>query len=116
MGQLYGEIPFASWAKDRRGHRIRQEPNRLGAGRGQQRRVYRTAPVILYYSKTDSPYFEPFTLEWESPEAYAKARKQKILIDDETGKKYVLSDAGGGKRVKRFLEEAMKDGRPIDDV
>lgn len=72
--------------------------------------------TILYYSKTDSPYFEPFTLEWESPEAYAKARKQKILIDDETGKKYVLSDAGGGKRVKRFLEEAMKDGRPIDDV
>lgn len=72
--------------------------------------------TILYYSKTDSPYFEPFTLEWESPEAYAKARKQKILIDDETGKKYVLSDAGGGKRVKRFLEEAIKDGRPIDDV
>lgn len=72
--------------------------------------------TILYYSKTDSPYFEPFTLEWESPEAYAKARKQKILIDDETGKEYVLSDAGGGKRVKRFLEEAMKDGRPIDDV
>lgn len=72
--------------------------------------------TILYYSKTDSPYFEPFTLEWESPEAYAKARKQKILIDEETGKKYVLSDAGGGKRVKRFLEEAMKDGRPIDDV
>lgn len=33
--------------------------------------------TILYYSKTDSPYFEPFTLEWESPEAYAKARKQK---------------------------------------
>lgn len=72
--------------------------------------------TILYYSKTDAPYFEPFTLEWESPEAYAKARKQKILIDEETGKKYVLSDAGGGKRVKRFLEEAMKDGRPIDDV
>ncbi len=72
--------------------------------------------TILYYSKTDTPYFEPFTLEWESPEAYAKSRKQKILIDEGTGKKYVLSDAGGGKRVKRFLEEAMKDGRPIDDV
>lgn len=72
--------------------------------------------TILYYSKTDSPYFEPFTLAWESPEAYAKARKQKILVDEETGQKYVLSDAGGGKRVKRFLEEAMQDGRPIDDV
>lgn len=72
--------------------------------------------VILYYSKTNTPYFEPFTLEWESAEAYAKARKQKVLIDDETGREYVLSDAGGGKRVKRFLDEAMKDGRPIDDV
>ncbi len=71
---------------------------------------------IFYYSKTSSPYFEPFTLKWESPEAYAKARKQKILMDEETGKKYVLSDAGGGKRVKRYLDEAMKDGRPIDDV
>ena len=72
--------------------------------------------TILYYSKTDSPYFKPFTLEWESLEAYAKARKQKILVDNETGKKYVLSDAGGGKRLKRFLEDAIKEGRPIDDV
>lgn len=72
--------------------------------------------TILYYSKTSSPYFRPFTLEWESPEAYAKARKQKILIDDETGKQYVLSDAGNGKRVKRYLEDAIKEGRPIDDV
>ena len=72
--------------------------------------------TILYYSKTDSPYFKPFTLEWESPETYAKARKQKILVDNETGKKYVLSDAGGGKRLKRFLEDAIKEGRPIDDV
>lgn len=71
---------------------------------------------ILYYSKTLSPYFEPFTLQWESPKAYAKARKQKILTDEKTGKQYVLSDAGGGTRVKRFLEEAMSDGRPIDDV
>ena len=72
--------------------------------------------TIFYYSKTDSPYFEPFSLEWESPEAYAKARKQKILVDDETGRKYVLSDAGNGKRAKRFLDEAIKEGRPIDDV
>ena len=72
--------------------------------------------TVLYYSKTSTPFFEPFTEEWESPEAYAKARKQKIFIDDETHREYVLSDAGGGKRVKRFLDEAIKDGRPIDDV
>ena len=71
---------------------------------------------IIYYSKTATPFFEPFTLQWESPEAYARARKQKILTDEETGKQYVLSDAGNGTRVKRFLDEAIADGRPIDDV
>jgi hypothetical protein len=35
---------------------------------------------------------------------------------DETGLKYVLSDAGRGKRVKRYLNEAMEYGKPIDDV
>lgn len=88
------------------------------SGWNRNNRTYynRRHDTILYYSKTEAPFFEPFTLEWESPEAYAKARKQKILVDEESGKKYVLSDAGGGKRVKRFLEEAMKEGRPIDDV
>ena len=88
------------------------------SGWNRNNRTYynRRHDTILYYSKTDSPYFKPYTLEWESPEAYAKARKQKIFVDEESGKEYVLSDAGGGKRVKRFLEEAMKEGRPIDDV
>lgn len=72
--------------------------------------------TIYYYSKTASPYFDPFRLTWESGEAYAKARKQKIHIDEESGREYVLSDAGGGTRVRRFLDEAMQDGRHIDDV
>ncbi|PMB97240.1 site-specific DNA-methyltransferase [Brevibacterium luteolum] len=72
--------------------------------------------MIYYYSKTASPYFEPFRLAWESGTAYAKARKQKIHIDEENGREYVLSDAGGGTRVKRFLDEAMQEGRHIDDV
>ena len=72
--------------------------------------------VILYYSKGANPYFEPFRLEWDSPEAYAKARKQKVLVEEGTGRKYVLSDAGNGNRVRRYLDEAMKEGRHIDDV
>lgn len=70
---------------------------------------------ILYYSKSAEPFFEPFKEEWESEEEYVKARKQKVLLD-ETGRKYVLSDAGGGTRVKRYLDEALADGRHIDDV
>ena len=71
---------------------------------------------ILYYGKTSKPYFEPYKLQWESPEEYAKQRKQSIRIDEETGRKYVLSDGGNGTRVKRFLDEAMKEGKHIDDV
>ncbi len=31
-------------------------------------------------------------------------------------KEYVLSDAGGGERVKRYLEDALKEGVVVDDV
>lgn len=71
---------------------------------------------ILYYSKTQTPFFDPFREQWESGEAYARARKQKILTDAETGRLYVLSDGGAGTRVKRFLDEAVEEGRNIDDV
>ncbi|MFT4105554.1 MAG: site-specific DNA-methyltransferase [Lacrimispora sp.] len=71
---------------------------------------------IFYYSRASKPYFEPYRMEWESAEAYAKARKQKTLIDEETGRQYVLSDGGNGTRVKRFLDEAMAEGKHIDDV
>jgi len=37
------------------------------------------------------------------------------LIDDK-GEKYVLSDAGGGKRVKRYLSEALEYGKPVSNV
>ncbi len=56
-------------------------------------------------------YFE----KWASEEEYIKRRKQKPLID-ENGRRYVLSDAGGGNRVKRYLDEAIKTGVVIDDV
>ncbi|MBA3594620.1 MAG: site-specific DNA-methyltransferase [Polaromonas sp.] len=72
---------------------------------------------IFYYSKSlDEVAFNSFHEEWESEEAYVKARKQKVLIDAESGEKYVLSDAGGGRRVKRFLKEAIAEGVVVDDV
>lgn len=71
--------------------------------------------VILFYTKSNNPTFNSFSTPWESEEEYIKIRKQKINTD-EKGKKYVLSDAGGGKRVKRYLAEAMEYGKPVDDV
>ena len=70
---------------------------------------------ILYYSKTDGVYFNPFKEKWASKEEYVKQRKQKLHLDED-GREYVLSDAGNGKRVKRYIEEAIEDGIHIPDV
>lgn len=71
--------------------------------------------VILYYSKTDSPYFASYFEPWASKEEYVKKRKQKVHLD-EHGREYVLSDAGGGQRIKRYLDEVMDEGVVADDV
>jgi DNA modification methylase len=71
--------------------------------------------VIFLYSKHRDQTFNSYALPWDSPEDYARLRKQKVRID-ENGERYVLSDAGGGKRVKRYLHEAMAYGKPVDDV
>lgn len=70
--------------------------------------------ILLFYGKGNN-HFNGYTLPWESVEQYVKVRKQKVRTDEQ-GRPYVLSDAGAGKRVKRYLEDAMKAGRPIDDV
>jgi len=71
--------------------------------------------TILFYAKTDEQTFHSYALPWKTKEEYVKIRKQKIRKDT-NGREYVLSDAGGGKRVKRYLEEAMKAGAYVDDV
>lgn len=72
---------------------------------------------ILFYAKSNKQKdkFNSYTEPWASKEEYVRIRKQKIRLDDD-GKEYVLSDAGGGKRVERYLEDAMRTGRPIDNV
>lgn len=72
--------------------------------------------TILYYCADDEgESFNSYFEQWESEEEYIKKRKQKPLVD-ENGRRYVLSDAGGGKRVKRYLDEAIKEGVVVDDV
>ncbi len=71
--------------------------------------------VIFYYSKTSNPYFASYFEKWASKEDYVKKRKQKVLTD-ESGREYVLSDAGGGQRIKRYLDEVMAEGVVVDDV
>jgi len=72
--------------------------------------------TILYYCADDEgENFNSFFEQWESEEEYIKKRKQKPLVDED-GRRYVLSDAGGGKRAKRYLDEAIKEGVVVDDV
>lgn len=86
-----------------------------GWNRHGQKYFNRRHDQIFYYSKGPNPSFNSFSIPWESKEEYVRIRKQKILVD-KSGREYVLSDAGGGERVKRFLDEAIADGRPADDV
>ena len=71
--------------------------------------------TILFYTKSDDAPFNYPTEPWESEEEYIRKRKQKVHTGDD-GRKYVLSDGGGGTRVRRYLDEAMAYGKPLDDV
>jgi DNA modification methylase len=70
---------------------------------------------ILLYTKSDNSTFNGYSEKWESENQYIKIRKQKVMIDI-NGKKYVMSDAGNGNRVKRYLDDAMKYGKPVSNV
>lgn len=71
--------------------------------------------VVFMYSKAPRPIFNSYFEKWGSIEEYVKRRKQKPL-KDENGRWYVLSDAGGGTRIRRYLDEAIKEGVVVDDV
>ncbi|MCD4732906.1 restriction endonuclease [bacterium] len=72
--------------------------------------------VILFYSKDIKVVnFNSYALPWESEGEYVKVRKQKVRLDSDE-RKYVLSDKGGGERVKRYLSEAMVYGKPVDTI
>ena len=70
---------------------------------------------IYMYGKSDSQYFASFFEMWDSKEEYIKKRKQKVHVD-ETRREYVLSDAGNGERIKRYLDDVMREGVVVDDV
>ncbi len=70
---------------------------------------------IYLYAKGKVNQFNSYSRPWESEEEYIQTRKQKVHKDGE-GRKYVLSDAGGGNRVKRYLDDAMKYGSPVASV
>ena len=71
--------------------------------------------AIFLYAKSDAQHFASFFEQWDSKEEYVKKRKQKVHVDND-GREYVLSDAGNGERIKRYLDEVMREGVVVDDV
>ena len=72
--------------------------------------------TVLFYGKRRLGKIKNYPARpWESKEEYVRVRKQKVHVD-ESGREYVLSDAGRGRRVKRYLDEAMAYGMPVGDV
>jgi adenine-specific DNA-methyltransferase len=71
--------------------------------------------TIFMFGKSDTQYFISFFEMWESKEEYVKKRKQKVHTAND-GREYVLSDAGNGERIKRFLDDVMCEGVVVDDV
>lgn len=80
-----------------------------------QLNLERRHDVILFYGMSRTQFFQYPTRPWASKEEYVKRRKQKVHRDEQ-GREYVLSDAGGGSRVKRYLDDALQYGVPLDDV
>lgn len=71
--------------------------------------------TLLFYGKGPKQVFNSYARPWSGVKEYVKVRKQKVRYDKD-GRAYVLSDAGGGKRVRRYLDEAMKSGAYVDNV
>ncbi len=69
--------------------------------------IERRHDIILLYAMSADSVFHPPVRHWESKAEYIRVRKQKVRTDDE-GREYVLSDAGGGNRVRRYLDDVWE--------
>ena len=79
------------------------------------RHIERRHDLILFYAMGKLQIFNYPFRPWKSKNEYLAKRKQKLRTD-ENGKEYVLSDAGNGERVRRYIDDAMAYGVPLDDV
>jgi len=77
-------------------------------------RFPRKHDVILFYAKDDTKtVFNPVSIPW-AREEYISLRKQAIH-KDEDGREYIF-DERGNAGAKRYLDVALKEGRPVDSV
>ncbi|MCX8500949.1 MAG: DNA methyltransferase, partial [Alphaproteobacteria bacterium] len=70
---------------------------------------------IYFYGKSPKQRFNSYFRPLSSKEDYLKLRKQKLHTDD-SGREFVYSDGGAGKRVPRYIDEVLATGIATDDV
>ncbi|MDI9409839.1 MAG: DNA methyltransferase [Candidatus Pacebacteria bacterium] len=70
---------------------------------------------IYFYGKSSKQQFNGYFHPLKSKEDYVRLRKQKLHTDDD-GREFVYSDGGGGKRVKRYIDEVLATGIATDDL
>lgn len=68
---------------------------------------------LLLYAKSGSAKIYKSTIEWDYDEFISHRHD---VMTDETGRKYILSDAGSKGRYVRYVEEVIAAGKPVDTV
>ncbi len=71
--------------------------------------------TIFFYTKSKQAVFNGVARPWKNEAEYIETRNKKVYID-EKGDRYLWSDGGKGKRVRRYIKDAMAYGRPLDNV
>ncbi len=70
--------------------------------------------TLFFYAKPDSKLIVN-TQEWTRGDFID--HRHDVMIDEETGREYILADGGKGHpRYKRYVEEVILRGKPIDSV
>src|SRR2546421_8913959 len=68
--------------------------------------------VLFFYAKSSKAVLNPVAIPWTREEFLAHRHDVKI---DEDGKEFILTDGGKpGVRYKRYVEDVLKEGKPLD--
>ena len=70
--------------------------------------------VILFYAKSSNAILNPVATPWMREEFLTHRHDVKV---DENGKEFIWTDGGKpGVRYKRYVEDVLKEGKPLDSV
>ncbi len=70
--------------------------------------------IVLFYGKSGNSILKQSSKIWDKEDFIKKRHDVKI---DDDGREFIWTDGGKGKeRYKRYVDDVLKDGKPLDDV